>query len=249
MEPISAQSELAQLCKSVKYIAFDADDTLWHTESIFTSTETQLMTLLQDQVDPQNLKQRLAETERKNLRLFGYGVKGFTLSMIETALELTDYQIKGQDIQKIIQLGKEMLDHPLETLPDIPDTLHLLKPHFTLMIITKGDLFDQENKIARSGLADYFDHVEIVSEKNPENYQTIWQRYQIVPDQFLMIGNSPKSDILPVLERGGRAIFVPYEVTWVHEQAEINPKKYPDHHFLQLPDLSLLRQMMRTKTA
>ncbi len=234
-------SQIKQLCAPIKYIAFDADDTLWHTEVIFSSTEEKLLEVIGTHINPDDVKSLLSDTERKNLNLFGYGVKGFTLSMIETALELTQYQLSGHKIQDIINLGKEMLCSPLETLPMIPETLDMLKHRYQLLLITKGDLFDQENKIARSGLSDYFQYIDIVSEKKPQTYETILARYEIAADQFLMIGNSPKSDILPVLEIGGRALFVPYEKTWVHEQAEINPNAYPQH-FLQATDLSGLRE-------
>lgn len=199
-------------------IAFDADDTLWVNEPIFTRTRVQFEEILGHYFEiDDSLEEELYEVERKNLEIFGYGIKGFMLSMIESALQLTDYEIKGRDIEAIISLGKEMLQHPVELLPGIKDILERLQHEYRLMIITKGDLFDQENKIARSGLADYFDWVEILSEKSMETYASVLNKHQIPINHFLMVGNSLRSDILPICQLGGKAIHIPFHDTWIHE--------------------------------
>lgn len=206
--------------KHIRTIAFDADDTLWVNEPLFTQTRIKLETILAPYVSVNTLETDLYAFEKRNLSLFGYGIKGFMLSMIETAIEITDQQVSGKDIQRIINLGKEMLTHPVEVLPSIVETLETLKGRYELMIITKGDLFDQETKIARSGLAHYFSRIEIVSEKKPDSYQELITRNGIDINSFLMIGNSLKSDVLPVCKIGGSAIHIPFHDTWVHEKLE-----------------------------
>ena len=201
-------------------IAFDADDTLWLNQPLYTNAGKTLEMILQDHVDSRVLHQRLNETEIKNLKIFGYGIKGFTLSMIETALELTQGAVTSQQIQEIIDLGKTLLQHPVELLPGVREVVTTLHGLTKMIIITKGDLFDQESKIARSGLADYFDDFEIVSEKDVPTYTRILAKHQVAPASFLMIGNSPRSDILPVCAMGGHAILIPYESIWGHEAAD-----------------------------
>lgn len=204
------------------HIAFDADDTLWGHEHIFVDAKARCLELLEPFMTPgMDLEQELYRFERENLKIFGYGVKGFVLSMIETALEISHQQISGADIQRIIDLGKEMLLHPIDLLPYVREAVMTLEDHFSIMVITKGDLFDQENKLARSGLADRFPVVEIVSEKNEATYRDILQRHAIDPAKFLMIGNSLRSDVLPVLAAGGRALHLPHEYTWHHERVEV----------------------------
>ncbi|MDX1521014.1 MAG: HAD family hydrolase [Anaerolineae bacterium] len=198
-------------------IAFDADDTLWHNETIFSLTQDKLKGLLSKYRDTGDLERDLYEVESRNLRYFGYGIKSFTLSMIETAIELTDGRISGREIEQILNFGKEMLETPTQLLPGVAETISALTEHYPLMIITKGDLIDQETKIAQSGLADHFTHIEIVSEKTPAVYQTLLTKYGLEPERFIMIGNSLRSDILPVLEIGGQAIHIPYQITWAHE--------------------------------
>ncbi|GAC1637937.1 MAG: HAD family hydrolase [Chloroflexota bacterium] len=204
----------------IDVIAFDGDDTLWHNESIFSVTQERFRTLLARYVPGVSIDERLFAMETRNLRLFGYGIKGFTLSMIETAIEVTDSRVSASDIQTIIDSGKSMLEHPVELLDGVPSTLASLAPDYRLMVITKGDLFDQESKLARSGLADMFWKIEILSEKDPEAYRRILSRYEVSPANFLMVGNSMRSDILPVVEVGGRAVHIPYHVTWSHEVVE-----------------------------
>jgi putative hydrolase of the HAD superfamily len=202
-------------------IAFDADDTLWHNETLFAVTSEQIGALLAPYAEPESLQRRLIETERRNLRLFGYGVKGFTLSMIESAIEVSEGRISAAEIKSILEAGKRLLAHPIELLPGVRQSLEELAPRHNLMMITKGDLFHQESRIAMSGLGDLFTAVEIVSEKNPETYRKIMRRYHLDVERFVMVGNSVKSDILPVLEIGARAIHIPYEITWELELAEL----------------------------
>lgn len=206
--------------ENIQVIAFDADDTLWVNEPIFTRTEENFKILLSDYIDTAGLDQKLYETEARNLRIFGYGVKGFVLSMIETALELTEGKISGTDIQRLVDFGKEMLEHPIDLLEGVKETIQQLSGQYKLMVITKGELFHQESKIARSGLADFFQHVEIVSEKSKKSYQKILDHYQINPKNFLMVGNSLRSDIIPICQCQAQAIHIPFHTTWVHEEVE-----------------------------
>ncbi|GGF26946.1 HAD family hydrolase [Hymenobacter cavernae] len=200
-------------------IAFDADDTLWPNQPHFDYAEAQLAALLAHYADSDTLGKRFYEVWQQNMHLFGYGAKSFMLSMIETVIQLTDGTVTGTEIQQILDYGKRLLDFPIELLPGVEEVLAELKQRgVPLMLLTKGDLFDQESKLARSGLGDYFDHVEIVSEKNEATYQRILTRYQVLPADFVMVGNSLKSDILPVAKLGARAVHVPYHATWVHEE-------------------------------
>lgn len=203
--------------KHIEIIAFDADDTLWHNESLFTITQDKYKNLLSKYHSAEWIDSKLFDTETRNIEHFGYGVKGFTLSMIETAIELSEGRISGAEISQIIEFAKEMLKSPIELLDNVAETIEKLSHTHELMIITKGDLFDQESKIARSGLADYFSKVEIVKEKDDAVYQKILAKYQIDKDKFVMIGNALKSDILPVLRIGGSAIHIPYHTTWARE--------------------------------
>jgi putative hydrolase of the HAD superfamily len=204
-------------------IGFDADDTLWHNESIFERTHEQYRALLARYHDAATVDRTLLETELRNLDLYGYGVKGFTLSAIETAIALTQGKIRADEIQQLIALGQEMLAHPVELLVGVAETLTLLASRHRLIVITKGDLKDQERKLTRSGLAAHFAGVEIVSEKNEDTYAGIFRRHGIAVDRFLMVGNSLKSDILPVLSLGGAGAHVPYHLTWAAEHVEEAP--------------------------
>ncbi len=196
------------------HIAFDADDTLWHNEPIFDLTQDRVAELLADWVPADELGGKLSRIERRNLRLFGYGAKGFTLALIETALEVSAGKVPGSVIQEILDAGKAMIEHPVELLPGARETIDLLAAEHPLLLITKGELFHQESKIARSGLADRFAEIEIVSEKDEATYRRILDRLSIDAERFVMVGNSVKSDMLPVLAIGGNAIHVPYESTW-----------------------------------
>ncbi|MBW3138657.1 HAD family hydrolase [Ferrimonas balearica] len=223
--------------EAVKLIAFDADDTLWVNEPYYRGAEQAYVEILGRYVDHEDLATRLYQTEVKNLNLFGYGAKGYMLSMIETALELTQYQIDGRDIDRIIQLGKEVLSYPIEILPQVRETLETLQGRYPLMVITKGDLLDQESKVARSGLADYFGRIDVVSEKDPATYGRLFSQLGRHPQEVLMVGNSLKSDILPVLEIGGHACHVdPGYEGWVHEQ--VTEQCLAEHRFHSFDNIS-----------
>ncbi len=206
---------------AITSIGLDADDTLWHSENHFTVTEERFRELLEPWMPGDQIASRLLEREHDNLRIFGYGIKGFTLSMVETAIEVSGGAIDATTINEIIGWGKEMLSHPVELLPGVSDTIEsLLSSGYRLVLITKGDLFHQESKIAESGLADHFAGVEILSEKSPAIYRRVLQRHEIEPHDFVMVGNSVRSDVLPVLELGGHGVHIPYSVTWAHEHVE-----------------------------
>ncbi len=202
-------------------IAFDADDTLWHNERIFIDAKERFKALLARYHSPEWNEQRLDETEAKNIRHFGYGIKGFTLSMIETAIELTDGRVTATEIGEILDTAKTMMASPIETLEGVRETVRALADRYRLMVITKGDLFDQESKIARSGLGDFFAAVEIVSEKHPDAYRSILRRHGMRPERFLMVGNSLRSDILPVVDIGGNAVHIPYETEWFLDRVPV----------------------------
>ena len=199
-------------------IGFDADDTLWHNEVIFEQTHERYRALLAQYHDAATVDRTLFATEMRNLELYGYGIKGFTLSAIETAIELTGGQISAGEIRQLIQLGRDMLAHPVDLLEGVLETLVELAPRYRLVLITKGDLRDQERKLTKSGLARHFQHIEIVSEKNAEAYSRLFVRNGIKPERFLMVGNSLKSDIIPVLQLGGAGAHIPYHITWAAEQ-------------------------------
>ena len=204
----------------IDVIAFDADDTLWHNEPIFHATESQFAEMLAAYHPAQWVRDRLFATETKNLGHFGYGIKGFILSMIETAIQLTEARVSGAEVQRIIDWGHEMLHHPVELLDGVRETVESLAGRYRLMLLTKGDLFDQEAKLARSGLGELFDAVEIVSTKNAATYGSIMRRHGVAPERFVMVGNSLRSDVLPALEAGAHAVHIPYVLTWAHEQLE-----------------------------
>jgi putative hydrolase of the HAD superfamily len=204
----------------IDVVALDGDDTLWHSENQFVMTQDRYTALLADHIDKPTLDALLLDRERTNIGFFGYGVKGFTLSMIETAIEVTEGRVDTGVITTIIENAKEMLLHPVELLDGVDETVRTLVGQYRVMVITKGDLFHQESKLARSGLADLVWEVEIVAEKDEATYQRILDRYAIDPSTFVMVGNSVKSDILPVLALGGQAVHIEYETTWEMEHAE-----------------------------
>jgi putative hydrolase of the HAD superfamily len=222
-------------------IAFDADDTLWHNETLFTMTQEKFRALLAPYLDGPLTGRELYETEMRNLRYFGYGIKSFTLSMIETAIELTDGRVKGTDIQQLIDLAKAMVATPVQLLDHVAEVIPALARSHTLMIITKGDLLDQESKIAQSGLVEYFRYIEIISDKTVDTYQALFEKYRFDPQRVLMVGNSLRSDILPILALGGRAVYIPYHHTWEHEiVADHQPEEHEYaelEHIGQLPGL------------
>jgi putative hydrolase of the HAD superfamily len=221
-------------------IGFDADDTLWQNEQFFRLTEDHFVALLTDHAEASGLKQRLLEAERRNLQLYGFGIKGFTLSMVETAIEVTEGKVPAEIIASIVKAGREMLSHPIETLPYARETLEQLAGRFRLVMITKGDLFDQERKLAQSGLGELFDAVEIVSGKQPDTYDRIFSRHGDGPEQSMMVGNSLKSDVVPAQQAGGWGVYIPHDLTWVLEHAEPpvdEPRFRQLTHLGELPDL------------
>jgi putative hydrolase of the HAD superfamily len=205
---------------NVKVIAFDADDTLWVNEPYFRQSEEAFCTLLEEYLPRHELERELLKIEIANLGLYGYGIKGFILSMIETAMTVTNNMISAKTIGDIIDLGKQMLNQPIELLDGVEEVLSTLKGKYRLVVATKGDLLDQERKLRKSNLNAYFHHVEIMSEKDDANYMKLIKHLDIRPSELLMVGNSLKSDVLPVLNIGGYAIHVPYHITWAHEEIE-----------------------------
>lgn len=203
----------------IKVIAFDADDTLWSNEPFFQEIEKQYTNLLQPYGTSEDISAALFQTEMNNLKHLGYGAKAFTISMVETALLISGQKISGTDIQHIIDLGKSLLKMPIELLPGVQETLKTLKERrqYKLVVATKGDLLDQENKLERSGLSPYFDHIEVMSDKTEKEYLRMLNILQISPSELAMVGNSLKSDIQPVLSLGGYGVHIPFEVMWKHE--------------------------------
>jgi len=225
---------------AITLVGLDADDTLWHSESHFALTEDRFQALVKPWSDPSETAERLLSRERANLELFGYGVKGFILSMIETAIEVSEATIPPAAIEQIIGWGKEMMAHPVELIDGVPDVLDALGDDYRLVLITKGDLFHQESKIAESGLADRFDRVEILSEKSPSHYREVLSRCgDVPPQQFLMVGNSLRSDVLPVVAIGANAVHVPYNITWGHEQVQLEDPPF-DNGYRQLTSITEL---------
>lgn len=228
-------------------IAFDADDTLWHNETIFEAVHARYREMLSRYHDAATVERTLFATEMRNLDLYGYGVKGFTLSAIETAIQLTDGKIGAAEIRQLIDLGRDMLAHPVELLDGVADTVATLAATHRLLLITKGDLRDQQRKLSKSGLAGHFSHVEIVSEKDESTYAAILRRHAIAPAAFLMVGNSLKSDILPVLALGGLAAHLPYHLTWQHERIATPPRA--EGRFFTLGSLRELPPLVTTLLA
>lgn len=235
--------DLAPKSISPKVIAFDADDTLWELESSFRSAEARFCDVVRQYISDEELGQRLHEVQIRNLNTFGYGAKGFTLAMLETALELTHYQISGKDIERILNFGKDILTYPIDLLPNVEKTLKALKGRFPLIVITKGNLIEQEAKVARSGLEAYFDRIHVVSEKDEATYRRLFAQMGCKPEEVLMVGNSLKSDILPVLAIGGHACHVePGYEGWVHEQVtdEALANSRPFHSFNDISEFLTL---------
>lgn len=207
---------------ALKVVAFDADDTLWVNEPFFQEVEKEYVSLLEDYGSADDISQALFATEMRNLNIYGYGAKGFTLSMMETALEVSGNRLAQVVIARILELGKSLLNMPIELIDGIEDTLSYLKQKYFLVVATKGDITDQQNKLERSGLVCYFHHIEIMGEKNEDGYARLFSRLNVKPEQFLMVGNSVKSDILPVLNLKAQAIHVPFHTTWEHERMSIS---------------------------
>jgi putative hydrolase of the HAD superfamily len=228
---------------SLTTIAFDADDTLWHNERFFRLTQERFAALLADHTDAESLHARLLAAERRNLGHYGFGIKGFVLSMIETAIEVTGEKVPARVIRELIEAGQEMLRHPIELLPHAREAVEALAPDFRLLLVTKGDLLDQERKLAQSGLGELFDGVEIVSQKTPETYAAIFARHGEGAARAMMVGNSLRSDIVPAIRAGGWGVFVPHDLTWEVEQDEA-PENHP--RFRLIADLGALPDLVRT---
>jgi len=222
-------------------VAFDADDTLWHNEPLHVEAQDKLRELLSRHADGETVDRWLYQTEMSNLQYYGYGIKSFTLSMIETAVELTKGRIEGAEVLKIVGLAKEMLTSQVQLLEQAEETVCALARSHELMVITKGDLLDQQSKLSRSGIGDCFRYVEVVSQKTQSTYAALLAKYGIEPQRFLMVGNSLKSDVLPVLAVGGHAVYIPYHTTWAHETVDCqragHDGYYELEHLGQLPQL------------
>ena len=221
--------------KDIKVIGFDADDTLWVNETYFRDAELEFAKLLARYETANKIDQELFKMEMKNLPVYGYGVKGFVLSMVEMALELSNHEVSNSTINAILNIGKDMLSKPVELLEGVEDVLKSLSADYRLILVTKGDLLDQERKLIKSGLTDYFHHIEVLSDKQEANYSKLLNHLDIKPSEFLMIGNSLKSDILPLVNLKAKAIHVPFHTTWLHEQVnddEVKHKTYKTVHSL-----------------
>jgi putative hydrolase of the HAD superfamily len=230
----------------VDLIAFDADDTLWHTEHLYSDAEARFGQLLAPYGITGQIEDQLFGVESANLRFFGFGIKSFALSMIETAIKLTDGRINGQDVQHVIDLAKGMLSAEVDLLDHAEQTITELAREFPLMIITKGDLLDQESKIERSGLGQHFKQIEIVSDKNSASYAALLARHNLRPEGFVMVGNSLRSDVLPVLAIGGQAVHVPYRLTWAHER--VSPEELAGARYAEIENLGALPELIRKMT-
>jgi len=221
-------------------VAFDADDTLWHNEHLFQDTQKKLEEIVGRYRPGEDIHDALFAVEMRNLQLFGYGIKGFTLSMVEAAVQLTEGRITGPEIHEIVELGKTMLAAPVELLDGVEETLAEVTRRFRVILITKGDIVDQTSKIERSGLAGHFEQVEIVPRKDAATYRTIFARHRIDPLRSVMVGNSLPSDILPVLELGGHGVHVPYALLWAHEAHDAEPDHERFHRLERLSELPAL---------
>ncbi len=222
-------------------IGFDADDTLWENEVFFHKAQVKFKKLHPHIKDPDR---EIFQIEKKNIKLYGYGIKGFILSLIEASAKHSDNQTNIENINKIVNIGKEMLTHRLTLLPGVEDTLKYLSNRFKLIMITKGDLFDQQRKIQESGLSKYFSSTEIVSEKDAKAYSNILTKYNILPKDFIMVGNSLKSDILPVTKIGGTGIYIPHQFTWIHEKVD---GKHDSKDYVELKNILDLKLWFREK--
>lgn len=221
--------------KHLKVIAFDADDTLWVNEPFFQETEQKFCALLEDYLPHHTVSQELFKVEMQNLALYGYGAKAFMLSMVETVLRVTNNTANPYIIEKTIEYGKELLTKPIELLDGVADVLEALKGKYRLVVATKGDLLDQERKLMKSGLESYFHHIEIMSDKQEKDFQKLIRHLDILPSEFMMLGNSLKSDVLPVLGIGGWGVHIPYHTTWAHEKID---HKVEHEQFIQLERLT-----------
>ncbi|TCK69110.1 putative hydrolase of the HAD superfamily [Winogradskyella wandonensis] len=228
--------------RNIKVIGFDADDTLWVNETYFRDAEQEFAQLLSQFETANKIDQELFKMEMKNLPIYGYGVKGFVLSMVEIALELSNYTVSSKTIEKILDIGKDMINKPVEILEDVEDTLKSLSKEYKLILATKGDLLDQERKLEKSGLIDYFHHIEVLSEKEATNYSKLLGHLDIKPSEFLMVGNSLKSDILPLVAIGAKAIHVPFHTTWQHER--VSKKEADDADYVTVKSIGEIPKLL-----
>ncbi|MCM5662881.1 HAD family hydrolase [Galbibacter mesophilus] len=206
--------------ESIKVIGFDADDTLWVNETYFREAEQEFAKLLSGYETENKIDQELFKMEMQNLEIYGYGIKGFMLSMVESAIDLSNGKVDNATISKILNLGKEMLNKPVEVLDGVEEVLKTLVDKYRIILLTKGDLLDQERKLEKSGLSKYFHHIEVLSDKKEENYKNLLEHLEIDVNEFLMVGNSLKSDVLPIVNIGAKAIHVPFHTTWAHEMVK-----------------------------
>ncbi|MDX1470925.1 MAG: HAD family hydrolase [Flavobacteriaceae bacterium] len=231
--------------KDIKVIGFDADDTLWVNETYFRQAEEEFAKLLAPYETANQIDQELFKKEIENLELYCYGVKGFVLSMVECAIELSNGTVSNHVIESILGIGKDMLDKPVELLDGVEDTLKKVSEEFKIVLVTKGDLLDQERKLKKSGLLKYFHHIEIVSDKKEDNYRRLISSLDIAPEQFLMVGNSLKSDILPLIQIGAKAIHIPFHTTWIHEEVEDRHLQNLKYHTLK--NISQIQSLLKPK--
>ncbi|MEO6987372.1 MAG: HAD family hydrolase [Aquihabitans sp.] len=224
--------------RAVEVVALDADDTLWHSEVYFERTERRFADIVGRYLpDSEQAAQHLVTVERRNLQRYGYGIKGFTLSMVEAAIEVTGGAIGTEEVDELLAAGRTMLDHPVDLIDGVAETVdHLIETGYRLIMVTKGDLHHQEHKIAASGIAHRFERLEIVTEKDPVTYRRVMHSVGVDPAAFCMVGNSVRSDVLPVLEVGGHAVHVPYHVTWAHEDVPHNGEVSVLTSIRELPD-------------
>jgi len=227
----------------IKIIAFDADDTLWHNENHYHSAKITLTKILADYGEPDAIQAKLDQTEVRNIEYYGYGIKSFALSLVESAVDISNGEVTGDEINEIISIAKSMLRAPVELVDGAEETLRRVAKNYELMLITKGDLFEQERKIGISGISDYFRYLEVVGEKTEGTYRKLLEKYNINSEGFLMVGNSLRSDILPVLGIGGQAVYIPNETTWFHEHA--NEDEIGEAKFGELESLSQLPEYLQ----
>lgn len=223
---------------TIKVIGFDADDTLWINEPFYQEVEKEFCRILQPYLSEAETSKELFKTEIQNLEFYGYGAKGFMLSMLETAIRITDGKISAAELNRIIEIGKSLLTMPIQLLDGVEPVLEKLQEKYKLILVTKGDLLDQEQKLRRSGLIGYFHHIEIMSEKHEDNYRKLLSHLEIEPVEFLMVGNSVRSDILPVLNIGAQAIHIPFDVMWQHE------KNHESTENQEFPEVSKISEIL-----
>ena len=222
----------------IKVIGFDADDTLWVNETYFREAELEVVKLLVNFETPNKIEQEIYRMEMKNLWLYGYGVKAFILSMVEVAMEISNYTISNKTINDILNIGKEMLNKPVVLLPGVEEVLKALQGKYRLVVLTKGDLLDQERKLKKSNLSKYFHHIEVMSDKKEPDYKSVLNHLDVNPSEFLMIGNSLKSDVLPLLSLNSKAIHIPFHTTWEHEK--VNEEDIENKSFITLNNIKEL---------